>query len=238
MTRPAELTPTERIALGIDVSTKKEARRFTQLASELGLRVVKYEELASATSLNYCSELAATYGLNWVADVKLHTTPNTTAKTVKNIINKDHPPIGITIHISADPEPMRIAQEVADEIVILGVTVLTTEPPDETFKTHGLTRGELVTRRAYAAAEAGLKGLVASALEVGDIKRDLVTAGLHTLVTGVRLADAETHEQANVDTPHAAILNGADLVVVAREVIDSNHPEEALANILRQVETA
>ncbi len=79
----------ERIILAVDTSAREEAARLVGIAQEAGARYVKLGlELFSATSWQYCSEIAAEYDLDWVADAKLDDIPNTVVgavrKTLKN----------------------------------------------------------------------------------------------------------------------------------------------------------
>jgi orotidine-5'-phosphate decarboxylase len=122
----AELPARERIILAIDTSREEDAERLATVAQEAGARFVKLGlELSSATSWRYCSELAAAHNLDWVADAKLDDIPNTVVGAVKNIKGLEHPPFGITMHTTAGSEAMRLAQEEAEAIKMLGVTVLT-----------------------------------------------------------------------------------------------------------------
>lgn len=232
-----ELSPTERIILAIDTSAEDDAERLARVAHEAGARFVKLGlELQTATSWEYCSELAASHELDWVADAKLDDIPNTVRGAVRNIASVPHPPFGITMHTKAGTEAMQVAQEEAQDIVMLGVTELTSIPPEETQERYGLTRDELVLKLAQNAATAGLKGVVASPKEVGFIKSNEISSGLFAMIPGTRSAGADTHDQMNVGTPGAAILDGADLLVIGREITQADNPAVAFENIVSQIE--
>lgn len=145
-----------------------------------------------------------------------------------------------------------LAQEIAGEhgIVMLGVTELTTVKEAELRRQLGfimarLGLGEIpkeivdmeednpirkafVHMRAIEAANAGVAGLVGSARELIDpFKSDPKLVGMFTMIPGTRSPGEDTHDQHKVDTPEAAIANGADLLVIGREVTASKDPVSA-----------
>ncbi len=235
----SELPARERIILAIDASRAEDAERLAQIAEEAGARFVKLGlELQTATSWDYCADLAGRHGLDWVADAKLDDIPTTVAGAVKNIAAKSHAPFGITIHTKAGIDAMRVSQEEAGDILMLGVTELTSIPAEETEARYGLTRPELVTRLARDAAVAGLKGVVASPKEVGGIKSDEVTSNLFAMIPGTRSAGADSHDQSNVRTPTAAIRDGADLLVIGRQIAKAEDPAQAYEDLVSELEAA
>ncbi len=235
----SELPTRERIILAIDASKTEDAERLAGVAEQAGARFVKLGlELQTATSWDYCADLAGRHGLDWVADAKLDDIPNTVAGAVKNIASKEHAPFGITIHTKAGIEAMRLSQEEAGDILMLGVTELTSIPAEETEARYGLTRPELVTVLARDAAIAGLRGVVASPKEVGGIKSDPLTSELFAMIPGTRSAGADSHDQANVGTPTAAIRDGADLLVIGRQISQAEDPAQAYENLVVELEGA
>lgn len=250
MAEPINLIPAERVILAVDVSTEQDAERLVGVAQQAGARFVKLGlELSSATSWGYCSDLAASHGLDWVADAKLDDISNTVVKTAKNIAEKTHAPFGITVHANSAEATLRDAQQAVGDIMMLGITELTDVPEEETEETYkvyvseinkfvGMTRKELVMARAEKAARAKLKGIVASPREVGMLKAYEVTSGLFAMISGTRSPGADSHEQANVGTPTAAIRDRADLLVIGREVTNAEDPAAAFQNVVRQIEAA
>ncbi len=54
---------------------------------------------------------------------------------------------------------------------------------------------------------------------------------------GVRSPNAEQHDQARVDTPYRAIMNGANLIVCGREITQAESPvAEAMKINARSIE--
>ncbi len=235
----AELPARERIILAIDTSREEDAERLATVAQEAGARFVKLGlELSSATSWRYCSELAASHGLDWVADAKLDDIPNTVVGAVKNIKGLEHPPFGITMHTTSGIEAMRAAQEEAEGIKMLGVTVLTSIKEDEVEKLYRVPVGQKVMELARDAVGAGVLGFVSSPLEVGTIKGDPETQCLFAMIPGTRSAMAEHADQARVGTPAAAIKDGADLLVIGRQITQAEDPAQAYEALVAEIEGA
>lgn len=235
----SELPAQERIILAIDTSDIDEAERLASIAYDLGARFVKLGlELSSATSWNYCSDLAASYELDWVADAKLHDIPNTTAAAVKNIKKLDHPPFGITMHTTSGHESMKAAQEEAGVIKMLGVTVLTSISKEEAAELYRQQLDMKVPELAEDAVRAGLQGIVCSPLEIGAIKSKPETANLFAMVPGVRSHGASSNDQSRVSTPGDAIRAGADLLVIGRQITKADDPSRAYKEIVKEIEAA
>ena len=131
-----------------------------------------------------------------------------------------------------------LAQAEAGDIIMLGVTELTSIPPEETQARYGISRSVLVNRLARDAAAAGLKGIVASPKEVLEIKFSTPTQDLFAMIPGVRPAGAEVNDQANVGTPGATIRNGADLLVIGRPILKAEDPMRAYKDIAAEIEGA
>jgi orotidine-5'-phosphate decarboxylase len=235
----ADLPARERIILAVDTSQEADAERLARVAQEAGARFVKLGlELSSATSWRYCSELAANHDLDWVADAKLDDIPNTVAGAVRNIAALEHPPFGITMHTTAGKDAMRAAQEEAGNIKMLGVTVLTSISDAEVWDIYGDSPDETVHELAWKAAIAGLKGIVCSPLEVGGLKADPDIKDLFAMIPGTRSATAAVQDQARVSTPAAAIRDGADLLVIGRQITQADDPAAAYESLVSEIQGA
>lgn len=233
------LAAPERVILAVDTSDWGEACDLMELAKESGAWVVKLGlELSSATSWGACSEMAAEAGLEWVADAKLDDIDATTQKALKNIITKDHPPVGVTIHANSGIKSMRAAQGVAAEagVTMFAVTHLTSVDEAETKNTYRFRRNTLVRRRLDDAVVAGIGGLVCSGRELrGVVQKRPETAAMFSMIPGTRSAGAATHDQRNVITPEQAIIDGADLLVIGRQVTQAADPAEAFSAVVTEI---
>lgn len=236
-----QLLPQERIILAIDVSEESEAERLCLIAQEAGARAVKLgTEVQSIPGWGWtrCSELAARHELGWVADAKLNDIPNTVAKTVRNIARMEHPPFAITMHTTSGIEAMRAAQEEAGSIKILGVTVLTSIDEKESNRIYRVPPRTKVIELAHDAVVAGIEGVVASPEEVDFIKRHRLTQNLFTMIPGTRSIGANTQDQARVRTPAEAIRDGADLLVIGRQITQADDPSNAYEQLVKEIEGA
>ena len=233
----AELSASERIILAIDTSKKEEAENLVEIAQGAGARFVKFGlELSSATSWDYCSELAGYYKLNWVADAKLCDIPNTVAGAVKNIKKLKHPPFGITMHTTAGIEAMHKAQEEAGRIKMLGVTVLTSISEEEVMNLYHVPARQQVIELALAAVTANIKGIVCSPREIEMIKSNKQTKDLFAMIPGTRSVGADVQDQARVDTPANTISNGANMLVIGRQITQADNPAEAYEQLVNEIE--
>lgn len=232
---PAE----QRIILAIDTSNESEAAKLTDLAHFAGATVVKYGlEISSATSWKDCSDMAFQHDVDWIADAKIDDIPNTTVAIINNLSKLKTPPVGITIHTNSGVDSLREAQKVANkfDITMFAVTELTSKSPAESMSMYGIHRATLVKRRAELAYAAGIKGLVCSPLEIKNIKKeDELLANLITMIPGTRSEGANTNDQKNVITPRQAIIDGADLLVIGRQITTSDNPEKAFTDLTAEI---
>ncbi|MGD1012354.1 MAG: orotidine-5'-phosphate decarboxylase [Acidimicrobiales bacterium] len=243
----AGLLARDRIILAVDVSVEEDAERLVAIARQAGARFVKFGlEMSSAFSWRYCAKLAASNGLDWIADAKLDDIPRTVAAAVANIRRLDHPPFGITMHTTSGAEAMRLAQHEAGDIKMLGVTVLTSIGGTAS-ESDGLSEGERlfhvpvrqeVMELAREAVRAGMAGVVCSPLEVGMVKADPETRGLFAMIPGSRSAHVDAGDQARVGTPATAIREGADLLVIGRQITQSEDPLRAYEDLVSEIEDA
>lgn len=232
-----ELQPKERLVLAIDTSDSHEAEMLVKIARNNGAHLVKFGlEYATATSWHHCAKLAKKYSIDWIADAKLDDIPNTTEKAITNILNTQPQPIGITVHAKSGTETLRLAQQVAGNCIIFGVTELTAIPNQEIKQRYGMSRNELIQVLTADIASTGVKGIVASGLELPQIKSNTAAKDLVTLVPGIRSKAVVSNDQHNVTTPAHAIADGADLVVVGRQITQADDPFEAYAQIVKEIE--
>lgn len=260
----SELSARERIILAVDTSRREDAERLAAVAKQAGARFIKMGlELSSAESWQYCSQLAERHGLDWVADAKLNDISNTLTgmkeisekttpeKTVFNIAHLPHPPVGITIHTTSSRQALQRSQKVAGDVKMLGVTLLTDITDAECYADHRFTinadtyppteegmaafRRDLVMSRAQKAARVGLAGVVSSPQEVGLIRANPETQGLFAMIPGTRSVGAEHGDQGRVGTPATAIQDGADLLVIGRQITQAPDPAVAFEAVVAEI---
>ncbi len=239
MTQSVKLGAAERIILAVDTAQARDADRLTGIAQDSGARYVKFGlQALFALGLRDCAALAEGHGLEWVADAKLHDIPKTVASAVDNFADLGYPPFGITIHTSAGEAAMKLAQQRAGTIKMLGVTVLTSIQNGESLRIFRASAQTKALELAYDAARAGLKGVVASPLEIGAIKSDDQTQHLFAMIPSTRSFGVSHGDQERVATPGEAIRNGADLLVIGRQITGAENPTVAYASLVSEIDDA
>lgn len=225
----------DRVILALDFETVDEARRIIdQVDGEIVFYKIGFQ-LVMAGGLDLIRELKAA-GRNVFLDMKLLDIDATVGKAVANAatLGADM----LTIH--AYPHAMRAAVSAAGSsgLCLLGVTVLTSMN-DSDLAEAGYSCGtaDLVLKRAGAARDAGMGGLVASAQEAAAI-RGIVGPDMAIVTPGIRPAGAEAGDQKRIMTPSRAILAGASHLVVGRPVTQSADPRATAMRIVDEVAQA
>ena len=151
------------------------------------------------------------------ADLKLNDIPNTCASTIKAI--KDLRINYLTIHISSGLNALKAAKKISGKIKLIGVTVLTSLD-NKGLKEIGFNKDvkKLVLHQAKLANKAKLDAIVCSAQEVRLVKKlfkkEIITPGIRFT--------SKINDQKRVLTPKEAYANGADWLVIGRDLTKGN----------------
>ena len=151
------------------------------------------------------------------ADLKLHDIPNTCVSTIKAI--KDLKVNYLTIHISSGLEALKAAKKVSGKIKLIGVTVLTSLD-NKALREIGFNKNvkKIVLHQAKLANKAKLDAIVCSAQEVKIVrkvfKKEIITPGIRFT--------SKINDQKRVLTPREAYANGADWLVIGRDLTKGN----------------
>lgn len=173
-------------------------------------------------------------------DLKYHDIPHTVARAVEAAAE-----LGVdmlTIHASGGEAMMRAARDAVgdDGPTLVGVTLLTSftaADVEQVWDKELRSLRDEVARLSGLAAEAGLDGVVSSALEVEALKRK--HGGDFVVVTpGIRPAGEVAGDQVRTATPGEAVRAGADYLVIGRPVHAAADPVAVLASILDEVAAA
>ncbi|HOX45116.1 MAG TPA: orotidine-5'-phosphate decarboxylase [Myxococcota bacterium] len=233
---PRALRPAERIAVAVDVADRVRLLELVQaLKGEVGLFKLGKEVF---TALGPAAvELVRAEGAQVFLDLKYHDIPNTVAGAVHAAGR-----LGVrmlTVHASGGEAMLRAAHEAAQAAavppLVIAVTVLTSLA-DADLERLGLAGpvAQAVERLARLALGAGADGLVASAQEVGRLRRGLGTAPW-LITPGIRPAGAGHQDQARVATPGQAAADGADVLVVGRPITQAPDPVAAARAIAAEL---
>lgn len=179
-------------------------------------------------------------------DLKYHDIPNTVAAAGVEATR-----LGVSIfnvHAAGGSEMMqRTAESVAEVAAreglarprVIAVTVLTSVNAG-VLREVGIDNDptQQVCRMAQLASKSGLDGVVASPLEVVEIRKTIADPGFLIVTPGVRPVESAAHDQKRIMSPGEAIRAGSDFLVVGRPIIDSPDPAAAARAILHEIESA
>ena len=228
------------LILALDVPTREEAAPLLrQLRGEL--RWVKIGlQMFTAYGPDYVRAVADE-GFNVFLDLKLHDIPNTVAKAVESLAPL---PIGmLTLHTAGGREMMTYARkaqlQTKPDLLLLGVTVLTSMDATGLSELGVSVSPEAqVSRLGKLAADAGLRGLVCSPLEVAMLRSQL-SSDVQLVTPGIRPAgEAGGDDQKRIMTPADAARAGSSYIVVGRPILKAKDPVAATRAILADLRSA
>ncbi len=179
-------------------------------------------------------EAVKAHGARVFLDLKLHDIPNTVASAVRSARE-----LGVdlcTIHLGGGPEMCAAAvEEAGEKMTVLGVTVLTSSN-QATLEACGVqgSVGEQVVRLAMMGHAAGVRGFVASALELPLLRQELGREPL-LVIPGVRPAGSDAGDQKRTATPAEVVRGGATHLVIGRPISRAASPAEAFDRIVREI---
>ena len=227
------------IIVALDVPEATAAENLARTVSPHVGAVKIGSELFTAAGPDVVRRLRQT-GAAVFLDLKFHDIPNTVAKAVANAVRLDVQML--TIHTSGGVEMMRAAETAAQDTarslgrpapLVLGVTVLTSMNSAQLATvTLESDVARQVERLARLAAEAGLRGLVCSPLELGPLRRvlppevQLVTPGIRTTPPG------PGDDQKRTLGPAEALEAGANWLVIGRPIYAAADPAAAAQSLL------
>ncbi len=170
-------------------------------------------------------------GFKIFLDLKLHDIPNTVKSAMAKIGELG---VDITnVHAEGGIEMMKAAREglnsteAGKNTKLIAVTVLTSINDEIIHNELGIREdlcvADLVRKYALNAKNAGLDGVVCSALEAPIIKE----IGFMSVTPGIRLLGDDVNDQKRVATPTLAKENGSTYIVVGRSITKAEDPVAA-----------
>lgn len=230
----------EKIIVALDMDTLEEVAELVQ-ALEGRLKYVKIGmQLFYAQGcqvIDYCLEKR----LKVFLDLKLHDIPNTVYNAIATVSK-----MGVhmvNVHTSGGIAMMQAARQGVNEVppnhrpLLLGMTQLTSISKsvlNNELRVPGDV-SEQVLHLARMANTANLDGVICSGLEVKKI-RDLLGQDFLLVVPGVRQNRNRWDDQVRVVTPSEAIRNGADYVVIGREITKSENPAKVFSQFVDYIQ--
>ncbi|MER3428744.1 MAG: orotidine-5'-phosphate decarboxylase [Pyrinomonas sp.] len=235
----------ERLIIALDVESAAQALRLVEHLQPLVGMFKVGSQLFTAAGPEIVRRIVQA-GARVFLDLKFHDIPNTVAGAAAAATR-----MGVhifNVHALGGSEMMRRAAEAAHITSarqgtarphVIAVTALTSAD-QQTLAEIGINQAPaaLVLRLAKLAAQAGLDGVVASPQEAASIRASVQRDDFLVVTPGVRPAFTAAHDQKRVATPAAAILAGADYVVMGRAVLEAPDPPEAVKRIIEEIERA
>ncbi|HZT32362.1 MAG TPA: orotidine-5'-phosphate decarboxylase [Bryobacteraceae bacterium] len=223
------------IIVALDVESAAEARA---LVARLGSQVNFYKvgmELYAAAGMEFVRELLG-QGKDVFLDMKFYDIGETVKRAVAQVARS-----GVrflTVHGSGAVMRAAVEGRGGSSLRLLAVTVLTSfDQQDLADLGYPCAVSDLVALRVRKAMDAGIDGIVASPLEAAAIRQ---LAGPHAILVtpGVRSAGSAKGDQKRVATPAEAMRDGADYLVIGRQITRAADPAAEAARVLEEIAAA
>jgi orotidine-5'-phosphate decarboxylase len=228
--------PRQRLIVALDVSSAAAAQKIVAAVGDSAFCYKVGMQLYTAEGPQVVRDLVSS-GRKVFLDLKYHDIPSTVAAAVREAAGLKVSML--TVHASGGGKMLAAATEAAaalnPSLMVLAVTVLTSLDDFDLDKLgiHGRVRDQVLRLSALALTN-GCQGIVASAHEAAELRREL-GSDFAIVTPGVRPVGAEVADQARVVTPAAAITAGASYIVVGRPITGAADPGSEARTILGQI---
>lgn len=220
------------VIVALDVASAQEA---LALVDKLGSRINFYKvgmELYAAAGMEMVRELERR-GNSVFLDLKLFDIGETVKRAVAVVAQSGAR--FLTVHSSAAVMRAAIEGRGDASLQILAVTVLTSfSQQDVADLGYKGTVEQLVEWRVRKSMECGVDGLIASPLDVKAV-RAIAGPGPILVTPGVRSAGAARGDQQRVATPGAALDDGANYVVMGRQITRAKDPAAEVERVMFEI---
>lgn len=219
------------IIVALDVDSAADARALVARLTNVNFYKVGME-LYAAAGMEFVRELLAG-GKDVFLDMKFYDIGETVKRAVAQVACT-----GVrflTVHGSGPVMRAAVEGRGSAPLKLLAVTVLTSfDQQDLADLGYPCAVSDLVSLRVRKAVDAGIDGIVASPLEAASI-RALAGPEKILVTPGVRSAGAAKGDQKRVTTPAEAIRNGADYVVMGRQITRAADPCAEVDKVLEEI---
>jgi orotidine-5'-phosphate decarboxylase len=222
------------LIIALDVESAEQARKIVRaLGDSAGFYKVGME-LYAAAGMDFVRELMSE-GKQVFLDQKYFDIPETVKRATAQVAS-----VGVrflTVHAQSSVVRAAVEGKGDSGLQVLAVSVLTSfDQSDVRLDGYSCTVSDLVELRTKNAMQAGASGIVCSPREVARVRR-VVGAGPVLVTPGVRSAGASAGDQKRIATPAEAIRDGADFLVIGRQVTRAADPKAEVGRILEEVLT-
>src|SRR5688500_9094202 len=224
------MQPSDRLVVAADVSSRDDLLRLIDtLHGVAGVFKIGLQAF-TANGPSIVREVVGR-GEKVFLDLKIHDIPNTAGRAVAEAAA-----LGAsiaTVHAAGGESMLRACANTG--VLVLGVTILTSlEEADLLQIGFGGNAVENAVRLARLSQLAGLRGVVASPMEIAPI-REACGKEFVILTPGIRPAGSDAGDQRRTMTPREAIAAGADYLVVGRPITSAADPRSAAQRILAEI---
>lgn len=226
--------------IALDIPSKQEAMSFLENFDQEALFLKIGMELYYSEGPDLIRELKGK-GHHIFLDLKLHDIPNTVYRAMKVLAT-----LGVdmvNVHAAGGKEMMQAAVKGLEEgskagkkrPLLIAVTQLTstTEKQMQSEQLINSTLDNSVTHYAKLAYQAGLDGVVCSALEARMI-HEVTSQSFLCVTPGIRPSGSDVGDQKRVATPEFAAQEGVTHIVVGRPITQAKDTRIAYKNIDHQ----
>ncbi len=194
--------------------------------------ILKVNDLLFEEGFGLISNLSV-YGRVMV-DIKGDDIPDTIKRITTRL--RKYNPWGVTVHASGGGEMISAAVEVlkGTPTKVIGVTLLTSIDDTSCKNIYTRNPADQVLVLAAIAIENGAHGLVCSPNEVGILSRAYPKTTL--IVPGIRSAEISiaNDDQKRIGTPSQTIKDGANHIVMGRQIFQAPDPVYEVHRILKE----
>jgi len=224
------MQPRDRLVVALDLSTRDDILRLVEtLRGTVGVFKLGLQAFI-ANGPSIVREVVAS-GERVFLDLKIHDIPNTASHAISEVAS-----LGAsitTVHASGGEAMLRACNH--DTLLVLGVTVLTSLSEADLLQIGlGGSAIDNAVRLARLAQSSGLRGVVASPLEIAPI-REACGGDFVILTPGIRPKGSDVGDQQRVMTPGEAVRAGATYIVVGRPITNAADPRSAAQKIVEEM---
>ncbi|MGB0938786.1 MAG: orotidine-5'-phosphate decarboxylase [Colwellia sp.] len=222
-----------KVVVALDFDNKDEALSFVDKIQPSDCRLKVGKEMFTHFGPEFVKELV-NRGFDVFLDLKFHDIPNTVAKAVAAAAD-----LGVwmvNVHASGGIKMMQKAKEAllpfGDKAPLLIAVTVLTSMSEEDLAGIGITRtpAEQVQHLATLTKNAGLDGVVCSAMEAESLKQ-LLGQDFKLITPGIRPAGSNADDQKRIMTPEQALNVGVDYLVIGRPITKAENPHAVLQAI-------
>ncbi len=220
------------LIIALDLETAAEARALVKALGDSASFYKVGLELYAAAGMEFVRELKS-QGYRVFLDLKLYDIGETVKRAVAQVAKGGAD--FLTVHGSCAVMAAAAEGKGSSALTLLAVSVLTSfDESDLRQMGYPCSTPDLVDLRVRNAIATRMGGIVCSPLDVARVRS--LTGPEAILVTpGVRSAGASVGDQKRVATPREAMGNGADYLVIGRQVTRALDPRGEVEKIMAEI---